>query len=102
MIGELADRSSRIPVHRSGSVSSNITGGFVLAFTEVHDMPKQTVWRPFGIADFDDHLRPHPMDPRQHQRRTEAAAAWRWNGKRHLVGPERLKSMPEALKFVAG
>ena len=62
-------------------------------------MPEQTVRRPLDEADLDDHLRPHPMHPRQHQRRSEPAAAWRRLGERHLVDRERPETVPHPLKL---
>jgi hypothetical protein len=56
-----ADRSSQLG-------SAHLAGWLVLALTQINDMPKQTVSRPLGVADLNDHLRAHPMNPRQHQR----------------------------------
>jgi hypothetical protein len=38
-------------------VSAHLDGGLVLAFSQINDMPEQTVRRPLGVADLDDHLR---------------------------------------------
>jgi hypothetical protein len=65
--------------------AAHLAGQLILALAQVDDMPEQTVWRPFDIADLDDHFGPHPMDPAKHQRRTETATAWGRYRDRHLL-----------------
>ena len=50
------------------AAAAHLDGWLVLALTQINDMPEQTVSRPLGVADLNDHLRAHPMPPRQHQR----------------------------------
>jgi hypothetical protein len=68
MIGEWQIEARESRCTGLGTVSANITGRLVLALSQVNDMPKQTVRRPFGVADFDDHFVPDPMDSRQDKR----------------------------------
>ena len=49
-------------------VTAHLDGWLVLALAQINDVAEQTVWRPLGVADLDDHLRAYPMYPRQHQR----------------------------------
>jgi hypothetical protein len=65
-------------------------------------MTEQTIRRPLSIADLDDHLRAHPMHPRQHQRRAETTTARRRSGERHPGDRERMKALPQALKLGDG
>ncbi len=43
-----------------------------------------------ALEERQDHFRPHPMDPTEHQRRPETAAAWWQLRQWHLVDRERL------------
>ena len=50
------------------AAAAHLDGWLVLALTQINDMPEQTVSRPLGVADLDNHLGPDPMDPTEHQR----------------------------------
>jgi hypothetical protein len=56
------------PSSQSGSIPAHLDGWLVFALTQINHMPEQTVSRPLGVADLNDHLRAHPMHPRQRQR----------------------------------
>lgn len=45
----------------------HVSRRFVLAFTQIDDVPEQTVRSPLNVADLDDHFRAHPM-AREHER----------------------------------
>ena len=50
---------------RSGrSRPEHISRRFILALAQIADMARQAVRRHLDVADLDDHLRSHPMDPR--------------------------------------
>src|SRR6202023_2195317 len=82
--------------------AAHLAGQLILALAQVDDMPEQTVWRPFDIADLDDHIGLHPMDPAKHQRRTETATAWGRYRDRHLLYRQGLKTLPQALQLGLG
>ena len=63
MMGALSDRFAGVR-----RVTAHVNCWLVLAFTQINDMPEQTIRRPLRVADLDDHLRADPMYPRQHQR----------------------------------
>ena len=48
--------------------AAHLGSQLILSLAQINDMPEQTVRRPLGIADLDDHFGPHPMDPAKHQR----------------------------------
>src|SRR5580700_6811238 len=84
------------------SASAHLGSRLISALAQIDDMPEQTVRCPLDVTDFDDHLRAHPMDPAKHQRRTETATAWGRYRERHLLYPEWLKTLPQALQFGDG
>ena len=49
------------------SAAEYLVSQLILPLAQVDDMPEQAIGRPFDIADFNDHLGPHPMDPAKHQ-----------------------------------
>src|SRR6201982_1330826 len=50
-----------------GWAAAHLGSQLVLPLAQIDDVTQQTVRRPFDVADFDDHLRAHPMDPREHE-----------------------------------
>src|SRR6516162_5389016 len=59
-------RPSRLA--NASTAAAHLHGQFVLAFTQVDNMSEQDIRRPLDVADLDDHIGPHPMDPAKHQR----------------------------------
>src|SRR2546423_15118245 len=86
----------------TGWSAAHFDGGLILSLTQIDDMPKEAVRRPFSVADLDDHLGPDPMHSTEHERRPEAAPAWRRNRQGHLIGRERPKTLPQPLKLGDG
>jgi hypothetical protein len=50
------------------SAAAHLSSQLILALAYIDDMSKQTVRRPFDIADLDDHFRADPMDSAKHER----------------------------------
>src|SRR5689334_28776 len=78
--------------------AAHLGGQLIFGLAQVDDMPEQAVWRQFDIADLDDHIGLHPMDPAKHQRRTETATAWGRYRDRHLFDRQGPKALPEPLQ----
>ena len=65
------DRGPALPGSRLSSMraaAANLAGQLIFALAQIDDVSQQTVRRPLDVADLNDHLRAHPMHPRQHQR----------------------------------
>ena len=62
--GQLHVMITRRSCFRTRPVTPHLDGRLVLAFTQINDMPEQTIRRPRRVADFDDHFCSNPMNPR--------------------------------------
>jgi|SRR6516162_51645 len=58
----------RLSLTDVGWPSAHVDGQLVFSLAEIHDMSEETIGRPFDERNFHDHLRAHPMHPREHQR----------------------------------
>jgi hypothetical protein len=84
---------------RMRHVTPHVPRRLVLAQPFIDDLAQEIILRPGQELDLGDQLRPHPMDPRQNQRRAEPGRARRRHVEQHLGDGERLQPPPQPFKL---